>query len=60
MFLWTGVGWAPIEFIVYRLCKMFGKLPSELKDEDPQWLTAMLVCSEVEDRVANPVQMLRR
>jgi len=59
MFMWTGAGPAPIELIQYRLCKMFSCLPSDLNREDPEDLTAMLVCAEIENRTLNPVRLKR-
>ena len=45
--------------IQYRLCKMFSCLPSDLNREDPEDLTAMLVCAEIENRTLNPVRLKR-
>ena len=58
--MWTGVGPAPTQLITYRLCKMFGCLPSDRQREDPEDLTDMLVCAEIENRTMNPVRLKRR
>lgn len=52
MHLWTD-GDAPPEWQEYILCKQFHKLPSEIRSEPYGNVLQLLVCMDMEQKVAN-------